>query len=161
MGADEMTGNTLSADRIRYAQPTRAGADETSSSREVLEVGTLPASPTWEPAVDQALERLQHLSTNWDGQGGGPVSPAAAIRTELLLSRMLEVTSPAPSLAPLNSGGVFLAWRGQTVDVELEIEINHESWLTIEDETGGVNFDGNLDDGGFRAFSDIVRRLGS
>ena len=76
----------------------------------------------------ERVSRLAKLGENWDSYGANPVSDAAVVRTERLLSEFVTSfgdligTGIRPyAIAPLASGGVQLEWRSPDGFLEVEV----------------------------------------
>jgi hypothetical protein len=102
--------------------------------------------PAWWNACNEELDRFPGLPENWDSYGGAPpmaqrVAAAKRFLRELLrsaprLSRPL--TSPTPD------GGVFLGWRSESHDLEVEAESDSALEYLYEDATTGRILEGTV-----------------
>jgi hypothetical protein len=114
---------------------------------------------TWfETTVDQ-LARLVHLDLEVSSGRGAPASENCAIDALLFFARALPATAAAPSLSPLNDGGVQAEWHRGGVDVEVTFSPDpDEAGIYIRDKESGEERELPLDVGAFR--SAVGDRLG-
>ena len=86
-----------------------------------------PSSLTYEPEVAawlkptvQSLLDLLQLPQNWDGYGAVQVQEQIALKALMVLVEVMERDAPAPSVVPLNDGGIQVEWhrRGRNLEIE-------------------------------------------
>lgn len=98
--------------------------------------------PNWRQPVELQLNRLINLSENWDSYGGHPVSIEAAAAAVGVLGSLLPTNGAAPSIGPLPSGGLTLAWRDGHVLLDIDVEPSRYE-IYLEDD-GVVRAEGDL-----------------
>ena len=98
--------------------------------------------PRWREPVESQLNRVVKLSEGWDSYGGHPVSIETATAAVGLLSMLWPTEGVAPSIAPLPSGGLTMAWRAGKRVVDIDVESNRYD-VYIED-AGVVIAEGDL-----------------
>jgi hypothetical protein len=144
----------LSVARVESSPP------DASLSRRDLEIPAHGES-VWERRVEAALDALVELPFDWDLNAGGPAESVAAIRALVILRQLLDDSSPAPSVAPLSSGGVALAWYGASLDVEIDVEVDApQATLHVEDHEAGISIDCPLSAENLRQWDAVSSRLG-
>ncbi|KAA6463359.1 hypothetical protein DYQ86_08640 [Acidobacteria bacterium AB60] len=82
-------------------------------------VVTTPDLPGWIAPTAKALSGLLNLSENWDSYGGARIQEAIVVRALILLTQILGINSPAPSVVPLSDGGIQLEWHRKQQDLEI------------------------------------------
>lgn len=86
-----------------------------------------PVSPTCEPDVPawlmptvQSFLYLLQLPRNWDGYGAMEIQEQIAQKALTVLVEVMENDAPAPSVVPLDDGGIQVEWhrRGRNLEIE-------------------------------------------
>jgi len=75
--------------------------------------------PKWVEPTISAFVAVQTLPDNWDSYGGKRVSIDLIIQSLSILERLMEETSPPPSVVPLGDGGLQLEWHRKQQDLEI------------------------------------------
>ena len=84
--------------------------------RVVTEAATMPK---WIAPTLAALIDIQRLGPGWDSYTALPVKKDLVGRALLVLSAIMSVDSPAPSVVPLSDGGLQLEWHRRQQDLEI------------------------------------------
>jgi hypothetical protein len=92
----------------RYGGDPRSTA--TTHSGTVIDLRKIRASRA-EDAVASAVERLQSLIPNWDGENGAPPSAAALSFASVAVVDLVRQGVMNPSLVPVSDGGVSIEWH--------------------------------------------------
>jgi hypothetical protein len=77
------------------------------------------AKPAWvEPVVDR-LNQLSLLPEDWDPRGSRPLAEEDVEAAVDFLNAVMNYRSPAPTISPLPSGGLELAWNVGNIELEV------------------------------------------
>jgi hypothetical protein len=87
-------------------------------------VVTTSEAPSWMAPTTKALSGLLNLPENWDSYGAGKIQELIVVRVLRLLTQILGISSPPPSVVPLSDGGIQLEWHRKEQDLEISFPVN-------------------------------------
>lgn len=76
----------------------------------------------FETFINQELDRLAALDSNWDAQGARPIEPAVIDAARRLIAQMPRNHFPSPAVVPMAKGNLQFEWHDGPRSLELEIE---------------------------------------
>ncbi len=114
---------------------------EGSKYRIVVTTNKLPA-PAWVEPTVSALVDVQSLPDNWDSYGGRKINHDLISRSLTTLERIMDATSPAPSVVPLTDGGLQLEWHRKQQDLEIVFPIDDTPQFSYVNRTTGTELEG-------------------
>ena len=124
------------------SEPSRAAASALLSSNTVTPLAEMTMTPWLRDAWD-ALDKLAHLSDNWDGyKSHPPQPPALQVARSILKVASLEMP-PRPELVPSPLGGVDIVWWRGDRKLELVVEADGSTGFFML-ERGTTVRDGDL-----------------
>jgi hypothetical protein len=71
-----------------------------------------------EPTIS-AISSIQLLGENWDSYGGKKTSDDLIKLALSILTQIMPVNAPVPSVVPLGDGGLQLEWHRKQQDLEI------------------------------------------
>ena len=89
-----------------------------------------PTASLWvrhaDSRVGRAVGTLARLTNNWDSYGAEPLSREILDRTRDFVSFLMSQNVPLPDIAPASSGAIFLNWRSEDIEIEIELDPEHD-----------------------------------
>lgn len=104
---------------------------------------TTPEPPSWITPTTKALSGLLNLPRNWDSYGAERIQESVVMRALMLLTQILGISSPPPSVVPLADGGIQLEWHRKQQDLEISFPVNALPTFFYCDRRSGIE-DENL-----------------
>ena len=118
---------------LDWDSPAASSAALTQHSREFIIpsgestrqfVVTTSELPRWlEPAL-AGFSALLSLRENWDSYGGRKTSDELIVQALDVLTHIMELNSPVPSVVPLGDGGLQLEWHRKQQDLEIVFHLD-------------------------------------
>lgn len=96
-------------------------ADQPSSFA-VKWIRVLCFDPAFRQRIQDQLDRLATLPTNWDGEGAPCISPDAIQAARNLVAKLPENIATSPAVVPMASGHLQFEWNEGSRSLELEFE---------------------------------------
>lgn len=93
-------------------------------------------NPAFEEKIQQELERLRKLDSNWDAQGAVRISSSVIAATQELIAKLPKNLAWTPSVVPMAKGNLQLEWHDGPRSLELEIEEGSVHYLKWHPEEG-------------------------
>jgi len=98
-----------------------------SSNRFVVTTSQLPAwveptisqLPAWVEPTISAFSSIRSLGENWDSYGGKKTSDDVIRLALSIMSQIMPVDAPVPSVVPLGDGGLQLEWHRKQQYLEI------------------------------------------
>jgi hypothetical protein len=97
---------------------------------------------TWLKPVLERLHYLQGLAPGWDSPGARSIEPRSFDRVLRFLTVSMTPQTPAPSIVPLENGGLQIEWHRAGLDVEVEFEPGEEAHLYFHEISTGEEREG-------------------
>jgi hypothetical protein len=140
-------GTAVSIERYRTDNVIAPSGTSDTHPR-VHENGQIEINDLLKPTFRQ-LAVLRNLETNWDGEGGRPVSvftiaKAISLFPEIvcMFYRVVQDAIRPYDVAPMGDGGVQLEWRGPYGILQLEVHADGTyAYLLIEGEGENRRFE--------------------
>jgi hypothetical protein len=82
-------------------------------------VVTTSELPGWVEPTISAISSIQLLGENWDSYGGKKTSDDLIKLALSILTQIMPVNAPVPSVVPLGDGGLQLEWHRKQQDLEI------------------------------------------
>ncbi len=90
--------------------------------------------PAWFSGVISRCNHLLSLSENWDTYGAKKINIKAVTNMLDILSMIMSLDMPMPSVVPANTGNVQLEWHAKGIDLEIEVDSNKYIEVFFEDQ---------------------------
>ena len=90
--------------------------------------------PAWFSEVISRCNHLLSLSENWDTYGAKKININAVVDMVDILSEIMSLDMPMPSVVPTNTGNVQLEWHARGIDLEIEVAPNKHVDVFFEDQ---------------------------
>jgi hypothetical protein len=87
----------------------------------------LQRSPAWAQIVSVQLDEILNRPVGWDGRNGVPPSTRTAMDAFDLLGRVQSGTCPLPEFALDPDGLIEMAWAGNGIRIEIEVDGSGEA----------------------------------
>lgn len=110
-----------------------------TSSQFVITTAVLPA---WVEPTLSAFVTVMSLKANWDSYGGKRTNEEVIKGALSVLTQIMDLNSPVPSIVPLGDGGVQLEWHRKQQDLEITFQADaaptfyYQSCTTATEEEG-------------------------
>jgi hypothetical protein len=114
---------------------------------------------TWVDPVIASLSALAQLPENWDGRGSRAINYDDVVDAVEYLQRVMRDDTRAPSIGPLNSGGLELSWLVDGLEVEAVFDRQRNDRMLLV--TAGANESEEPIESSELLFAGIVDRLAS
>lgn len=97
--------------------------------------------PWWARAVEDRLENLAHLESNWNGHGAQPPRPEAILIGVRVIASLLGTHQgwPLPQIVPTWQGGLQLEWHLHPADIEITVDPRDAVWAYLSDHHSSVD----------------------
>lgn len=79
-------------------------------------------APWFEKLVNQGLDRLASLPSNWDAEGAAPITPKIIKAARDFMSRLPKNIGGTPAVVPSADGSLQFEWNDGPRSLELEVE---------------------------------------
>ena len=81
-----------------------------------------PKDEEFRVSIEQGLDRLASLPTNWDREGAPRIDPAIIRAARHFIARLPPNVAPIPAVVPSAAGNLQFEWSAGRRSLELEIE---------------------------------------
>lgn len=99
-------------------------------------------TPEWVEPTISALIGVQSLPDNWNSYGGRKINRDLIRQSLSILEQIMDATSPAPSIVPLDDGGLQFEWHRRQQDLEIAFPADDASQYYYRNKVTGVEQDG-------------------
>jgi len=110
-----------------------------SSNRFVVKTSQLPA---WLEPTLSAFLSIRSLGENWDSYGGKKTSDDLIKLALSILTQIMPVNAPVPSVVPLGDGGLQLEWHRKQQDLEIVFPVDTTPTFYYCKNNSGVETEG-------------------
>jgi hypothetical protein len=130
----EASSAALTQHNKQYVIPFRGGSSQL--------VVVTPKLPNWLEPTIEGFSTVLSLRENWDSYGGKRTSADSIKQALAVLTQIMEVNSPVPSVVPLGSGGLQLEWHRKQQDLEIVFELDAAPIFYYQNRASGKALEG-------------------
>ncbi len=124
-------------DRLARVPASFAAAEWVISLAQDMQLRFNEVPPVRLQSTILQIADLCKLPPNWDSYGARPVDPNRARAAIDFLLKMVDASTPLPSIVPLNQGGVQFEWHCNNADLEIAIASPSRLHVSFEDLSSG------------------------
>lgn len=117
LGANPTTAPSVASGMARYGQPMLESSLYVTRPRHII-IEASGAAPPWLADLERRVNKLLALGPNWDTYGAQPIRLDHAVDALRMLSALVDLDSPMPTIVPTAARGVQVEWQIDNVAVE-------------------------------------------
>ena len=102
--------------------------------------------PLWVEPTLRAYSRIQGLTEGWDSYSGKRINRDLIKSSLLILTEVMDASSPVPSVVPLSDGGLQLEWHRKQQDLEIVFSADDTPQFFYQNRATGVEREGFASD---------------
>ncbi len=112
----------------------------------------VPALPDWVGPTIVAFVGIQNLTDNWNSYGAKAVNRDLINQSLFVLGSVMQPDSPAPSVVPLDDGGLQIEWHRRQQDLEIAFTADESPQFFYRNRATGL-----LQEGAARETEKLIR----